>query len=207
MLSPIRSRTVLAIVVAIIALAFTSCSDSDSDTNRSSASADCPARYGCASFAAEFKVINETNAAITLQAKEIVNVKGSDRSILNLTIPAQSASPKLAVILGDDGFQNGKGGYVRGRSEGAWTWTISTDSSTTEARIELAASKDDSMGMVLYEGRAHIGQPLATWNSAYDPVTLNSTTGVASFTAIGSRPIDFEQTMPTSSWTFSPPPS
>jgi hypothetical protein len=207
MLSPIRSRTVLAIAVAIIALAFTACSDSDSDTNRSSASADCPARYGCASFAAEFKVINETNAAITLQAKEIVNVKSSDRSTLNLTIPAQSTSPKLAVILGDDGFQNGNGGYVRGRSEGAWTWTISTDSSTTEARIELAASKDDSMGIVLYEGRAHVGQPMATWNSAYDPVTLNSTTGVASFSAIGSKPTDFEETMPTSSWTFSPPPS
>jgi hypothetical protein len=36
---------------------------------------------------------------------------------------------------------------------------------------------------------------------------LNSTTRVATFSAIGSRPTDFEETMPTSSWTFSPPPS
>lgn len=205
MLSSIRSRTFLAVVVALTALILTACSDSDSDSTRSSASADCPARYGCASFAAEFTVNNETDAAITLQAKDIVNVSGRDRSTLNLTIPAQSTSPKLAVTLGDDGFQTGNGGYVRGRSEGAWTWTIRTDSSITEARVELAASKDNSLGITLFEGRAHIGQPLATWNSAYDPVTLDSTTGVPSFTAIGSKPRDFEQTMPTSSWTFSPP--
>ena len=206
-----RSRLVPALVVlAALMIGAAACSDSDSgsdngsDTARTASSTDCPARFGCAKTASGFQVVNNTDVEISLEASAIVNVRSADRPSLSFSVPARTTSAKQLVILGDDGFESDRG-YIPGRTEGAWTWTIRSGPSITEARIELAFSDDSSIGIRLFEARSHIGQPVATWGSAYDPVSLISTTGVKTFTAIGSRTEDFTETRPVSSWTFSAP--
>lgn len=199
-----RRRLIGLVALALVAVVSAACSDSDPDSTRAASIADCPARFGCAKFAARFQVINDTDSPITLEAKDIINVLGKDRASLNLTVPARSTSATLSVVLGDDGLQS-RDGYIPGRSEGEWLWTIRSGASTTEAAVELAATDDSSIGIQLFEGRAHIGYPVATWGSAYDPVELASTSGVKSFTAVGSTSPEFMRTMPVSTWTFSPP--
>jgi hypothetical protein len=198
-----RLRSVPALVVAsALVLGAAACGGSDSDTARTASSADCPARFGCAKTAAEFQVVNNTDTEIRLEASAIVNVSNANRPSLSFSVPARSSSAKQSVILGDDGFQS-ESGYIPGRTEGEWIWTIRSGSSTTEARVELAFSDDMSTGLQFFEARSLIGQPLATWGSSYEAVSLTSTTGVKTMAAMGSRTDDFTQSRPVSSWTFS----
>lgn len=77
----------------------------------------------------------------------------------------------MGLGLGDDGFQS-ESGYIPGRTEGEWTWTIRSGSSTMEARVELTFSDDMSTGLQFFQARSLIGQPSATWGSSYSAPTI-----------------------------------
>lgn len=205
-------RTWLAPAVLVIGLTagITACGDSSDGqaaSDRSASSADCPARFGCATTPVSFVVRNDSDTAITLTASEFINVRDADRLSLTMTVPARSTSETKPVYLGDDGLESYGGVYVRGGYEGQWTWEIRTEGSTTTARVGLIANEDFEFGLDIFEGWAQIGQPLPTFESAYDPVTLSNGGGTATWTAVGSNVDSWDENRPEPfSWTFSPAP-
>lgn len=203
------SRSLVGLVaVSALAIGVTACGGSkgeESDAARTASTSDCPARFGCAKNPAAFTVTNNSDVAITLSARNFTNVKDNYRSVLTFTVPARSTSPVKGVYLGDEGLQS-ESGYIPGGYRGWWIWDVQTDTSRTPARASLAVNEDFELGMELFEGWSQVGPPVGTtWESTTRPVNLNSTTGVPTWSAVGSFVESYdESSRPVMSWTFTP---
>ena len=199
---PRVARTVFAAVVAVLVIGVAACGESKSETGRNASSGVCTAYFGC-SFPVKFKVVNDSPVAITLEADDLTDVLMRQLPKLNLSVPAQSSSPEIEVLIGEVGFVGENDRRVPGLGIGSWTWTIRTDSSTTVARVELRLGDSSAaMGIPWFEGSARIGQPEAE-ETRSRPVILTSTTGERTWSAEGSW-TDYSATPPVGTWTFAP---
>lgn len=197
-----------ALLAISLLLGASACSSNSTDTaaeDRTAAASDCPARFGCAKTPTSFQVRNDTDEAIELVASSFTNVREADRLSLTMTVPARSTSETKPVYLGDDGLEGVSGTYVRGGYRGQWTWEIRTATSSTSARVALASNEDFDLGVGVFEGWSHIGQPLPEWASAYEPVVLTAADGSPTWNAVGSFIDSLGGDRPTMTWTFSPP--
>ena len=200
------SRSLLALVaVGSLTVGAAACSSPKDDSARMASSTDCPARFGCAQSPAMFTVINNSDVAITLSARNFNNVQDADRTVLTFTVPARSTSPVKGVRLGDEGLQS-ESGYIRGGYRGWWIWDVQTDTSRSPARASLAVNEDFELGLGLFEGWSQVGPANGTtWESTSRPVVLNSTVGVPTWSAVGSFVESYDESArPVMSWAFTP---
>lgn len=204
-----RSFAVI-MAVAAVTLVAAACGSSNSDSSRNASGSGCVARFGCATEPTYFRVVNNSDASIGLKLVRAGNVNDADRSRLSFDVAARSASPVLAVRLGDDGLHDANYNYIRGGFRGWWEWDLSSGSSVTPVLAELAQNWDYSdMAFGSFEGWSEVG---ASWPLHYtsqtSPVILTAKEGGTKWSAVGSSLYDWDTPAKDRimSWTFTPSP-